>query len=171
MLGNPPQIDEISAAARMAQTLAELATTRPLITAALASAGDGTDPATFLSQLNVTAASDSLFIVVTVRATDPARSANLANAVASQLITQAPILLGSTAVTASPVSTVEAAIAPATPSSPGPLLNGVLAGVAVAFLALILAILVDAQRTIVRPGPSWPDRPTAPEATARSRRA
>ncbi len=35
LLGNPPQIDEMDAAARLAQTLAELATTRPVLVAAL----------------------------------------------------------------------------------------------------------------------------------------
>jgi capsular polysaccharide biosynthesis protein len=171
MLGDPPLIDEISAASRMAQTLAELATTRPLLSAALASAGDATDPATFKDQLNVTAAPDSLFIVVTVRAADPAASANLANAVASQLIAQAPPLLGWPATATSPVSTVETAAPPAVSTAPRSLLYGVLAGVAVAIVALALAVLLDAQRTPVRPGPSWPDRPSVPEATARSRRA
>ena len=147
MLGNPPQIDQIQAAARMAQTLAELATARPVLAAALRTIGDSSTPEAFRGQVDARAAPDSLFIIVTARADDATMSARLANAVASQLVIQAPELLGATsAAVTSPINTVETALPPSSPISPRVLLYTLLAIVAAVLLAVVVAIVADYRR-------------------------
>ena len=166
MLGDPPQIDQIQAATRMAQTLAELATSRPVLAAALATARDPTTPDAFRDQLSVHAAPDSLFVIVTVQATDAQSSASLANAVARQLIIQAPLLLGATSPAAtSPINTVESALPPDSPTSPRVMLYALLAVVTAVFVAIVVAIIADYRRRPARAAqgaPSYPRRPDSP---------
>lgn len=165
LLGNPPRIDEMDAAARLAQTLAELATTRPVLVAALDSLGDKSAPEAIHDQLSSRAALGSLFITIAARGADARSSAALANAVATQLILQAPTLLGATSkATVPPVSVVEAALPPTSPSSPSVLLYGLLAATAAAFLAIVV-VLMAAFRRQEAPAPntstgSWPEPAT-----------
>ena len=146
MLGDPPQIDQIQAATRMAQTLAELATSRPVLAAALATARDPTTPDAFRDQLSVHAAPDSLFVIVTVQATDAQSSASLANAVARQLIIQAPLLLGATSPAATSPSIRSRAPCPRRPTSPRVMLYALLAVVTAVFVAIVVAIIADYRR-------------------------
>lgn len=167
LLGNPPQIDEMDAAARLAQTLAELATTRPVLLAALDTLGSKSAPEAIRDQISARAAPGSLFISIAARGDDARASAALANAVATQLILQAPQLLGATSTaTVPPVSVVEAALPPTDPSSPSPLLYGLLAAVGAAFLAFVV-ILMAASRRQPDPAGSTDQHATArPESVA-----
>ena len=107
---------------------------------------------------------DSLFIVVTVRANDPASSAELANAVASQLVLQAPALLGAAPSAQRAVLPVENALPPTGSSSTRSILYAVMAAAAAIFVGVLLAIALDYRRArrpqLPPPAPAWPDSAT-----------
>lgn len=178
LLGNPPQIDQMDAAARLAQTLAELATTRPVLVAALDSLGNKSTPEAIRDQVSARAVPGSLFITIAARGDDASASAALANAVATQLIVQAPHLLGATTTaTVPPVSVVEAALPPTVPSNPSALLYGLLAAAAAAFLGIVLVLMAasrpkadPAQRTDTTTS-AWPRPEAATAAQVRDPRA
>ena len=163
LLGDPPQIDEMEAAARLAQTMAELASTRPVIVAALDTLGLKITPEALRDEMSARAAPGSLFITISVRGADARSTSALANAIASQLILQAPHLLGATSTaTVPPVSVVEPALPPTDPSSPSAVLYGLLAAVAAAFMVMVVVILAASRKQRAQDSLAQDDTPAWP---------
>jgi capsular polysaccharide biosynthesis protein len=147
VLGEPPTIDGLEAGSRLATTLSQLAVSRPVLAAALQAVGDGSDPDDFREQVDARSAPDSLLVLITVHADDAARTAALADAVGAALVDQAPALLGTAAdPTATKVTTIEPAVVPDAAESPRVLLTAVLAGIAAAFVLLVLVLIVEARQ-------------------------
>lgn len=146
LVTDPPVLDEIVASAAVAQAFADLATTRPILLAALAEANDTTPVAAFRERVDARADQGSVFVIINVRADDPQRSAALTNAVAHQLIVQGPTLLAPGKTSAQvPLTPIEAAIAPDSPTSPRVLLYALL-GAAAAALAAVVVVVIAASR-------------------------
>jgi capsular polysaccharide biosynthesis protein len=160
VLGDPPSIDGIEAASRLTQTLAELAMTRPVLSAALVGVGDATDPEDFRDGVDARAAQDSLVLLITVRAPDAAQAATLANSVANELIVQSPLILGATGPGSALITPLERALPPSDAIAPRVLLYAVLAAVAagIGLVVLVMVLAARGARDEVPAGvvPTWP---------------
>jgi capsular polysaccharide biosynthesis protein len=129
-------LDTLRAAGQLAQTYAELATSRPAVAATgqrvgLTGLGD-----------NISASGNAVtrLLTIKVRDHDPVRGARIANAHADELIALAA-RRGS--VGPGELHIVEAAQAAHSPSGPGAVVVAVAAGLAALFAALGVALLVD----------------------------
>ena len=79
---------------RLSTTYASVATTRPVLQAAILEAGLSVSPDDLGKRVRATAASDSTLLTITVRDLDPAHAAAAANALADQLIAVSPTIRG-----------------------------------------------------------------------------
>lgn len=129
-------LDTLRAAGQLAQTYAQLATSRPAVTATgqrvgLTGIGD-----------SISASANAVTRLLTIKVSDhdPVRGARIANAHADELIALAA-RRGS--VGPGQLHIVEAAQAPGSPSGPGALVLAIAAGLAALLAALGVALLVD----------------------------
>ncbi len=150
MVGPPPgagniAINDVLVAQQLAPTYAQLATTRPILERAIATAGVAIEPGELASEITTNVMANSSLIDITVSHPNGPESAALANAVAGEL---SRYLTSSDATTASKVAVtmVDPAIAPSAPDR-SRVLQGTLLG-AGAGLALVIAcaLVVESYR-------------------------
>ena len=89
-----PNYNDLLASQRISQTYADLATTGTILAQVIADAGVGLTPDEFRGRVKADAARDSSLVTVTVEDGDPGRAADLANAIASQLIAASDSVYG-----------------------------------------------------------------------------
>ena len=128
-------------------TYVQLASTPTVLQPVIDELGLDETPATLAKSVSVSAVGASAFIAVQATAATADGAASLANSVASQLSTQVKTL---TTTAQSPVTIsatlVERPVAPTSPSSPNLVLSvlvGLLGGVAVAFIIVVLAEVLN----------------------------
>lgn len=89
-----PDYNQILASQRLTQTYATIALTRPLLDAVISSLHLQLTADQLRQQVTATAPSDATLLTITVNARTPDDAANIANAVATQLIKASPALQG-----------------------------------------------------------------------------
>ena len=89
-----PNYNDLLASQRISQTYADLATTGTVLGQVISDAGLGLTPDQFRGRVTANASSQSSLITVTVQDGDPQRSADLANAIADQLIAASDSVYG-----------------------------------------------------------------------------
>lgn len=87
-------INDLLASQRISQTYANLATTGPILAQVIADAGLDTTPEDFRKLVTATAARDSTLVTVNVEDGDPEQAAQLANAIADQVIAASGTVYG-----------------------------------------------------------------------------
>jgi len=136
----PPQInyDSFLASEQLATTLSQLVDTRPFLAKATARLGLTDDLTAMRNRVDAQAAAGSLFITISARAADDASAAKLAEAVADELVAEAPTVLvnGGTTKPEDVVTIVDPAVASEAVKSPKVTLYAALG----AMTALIVAI-------------------------------
>jgi succinoglycan biosynthesis transport protein ExoP len=139
--------DQQRAAGQNARTFATIATTRPIILEAARRVG--LPPETVESKVHDVTASDvTRFITIRVRDSDRARAANIANAIADELLER-----GASETGLSPtgkLTIVERAVAPENTIGPSPALIVSVAALAGLLGAFGFAVLVDSMSVVVR---------------------
>ncbi len=86
--------NDLLASQRISQTYANLATTGPILAQVIADAGLQVTPDEFRDAVTAEAARDSTLVTVTVQDGDPQRAADLANAIAAQMIAASGTVYG-----------------------------------------------------------------------------
>jgi non-specific protein-tyrosine kinase len=89
-----PDINQLLASQRLSQTYAELAVAGPQLRRVIAANELAVTPEEFAKRVRAEAPRDSILVYVTVEDPEPARAANLANAVAGELLTLSPAISG-----------------------------------------------------------------------------
>jgi tyrosine-protein kinase len=89
-----PNYNDLLASQRISQTYANLATTGPILTQVIADAGLDVTPTDFARNVTAEAARDSTLVTVTVQDGDPQQAADLANAIATQMIAASDTVYG-----------------------------------------------------------------------------
>jgi succinoglycan biosynthesis transport protein ExoP len=87
-------INDLLASQRISQTYANLATTGPILQQVIADAGLTTTPEEFRKLVTATAARDSTLVTVNVKDGNPQQAADLANAIADQMIAASGTVYG-----------------------------------------------------------------------------
>jgi capsular polysaccharide biosynthesis protein len=132
--------DNVLEAPRLAQTYAELATTRPVLLDVIEQAGLSYEPSNLGSRLEVTASLDNPFLTVAMTDEDPTRAATAANTLAAVLVKRATITpsITGTVPPGSLLAVVETATVPQDPSAPRVTYNTLLTGAATLILGLAI---------------------------------
>jgi tyrosine-protein kinase len=89
-----PDINQLLASQRLSQTYAELAVAGPQLQRVITKTGLLITPAEFARRIRAEAPRDSILVHITVEDSDPVRAANLANAVAEELLAISPAISG-----------------------------------------------------------------------------
>jgi non-specific protein-tyrosine kinase len=89
-----PDLNQLLASQRLSQTYAELATTGPLLDKVITKFGLGITPDEFRKRIAADAPRDSILVHLTVEDGDPTRAADLANALAAEMIAASPAIAG-----------------------------------------------------------------------------
>lgn len=129
--GSAPELNELLAYQRLAQTYAQLGRSRAIASTVVASSGLGVSPDDLLLRYTTTAIEDSVYIEIIARAADAEEAASLADAVAMELIAASPVADGPNA--GRFLVVVDEAFPPESQAWPRPLVNTLIAGI----LALI----------------------------------
>ncbi len=145
----PPQLsyDAFLASEQLATTFAALADTRPVLAKVAATLSLTDDPSSLRGRVDALAPPGSLFITISARAASDTDAANLANAVANELIAESPGILVSTSATkvAGVVTLVDPAQASEAVKSPKVTLYAALGGLT-ALIVSITTIFILAYR-------------------------
>jgi polysaccharide biosynthesis transport protein len=89
-----PDYNQLLVSQRLSTTYATLATTRPILNAVIEQFDLGVAPEEFLKVVRASAAADSALLTISVQDGDPRRAADIANALAEQLIAASPAIQG-----------------------------------------------------------------------------
>jgi capsular exopolysaccharide synthesis family protein len=89
-----PDINQLLASQRLSQTYASVVTTRPLAQQVIAKLGLQVSADDLLKEVRADAPTDSALIYITVSDTDPGKAAEIANAVADELMAESPAIQG-----------------------------------------------------------------------------
>jgi non-specific protein-tyrosine kinase len=92
-----PNVDVVQTSQSLARTYAEVATTRRVLAAVMARVGASGSVNDFAEKITVTTSRDQPIIVITARDGDPQDAADIANAMADELKSQAPAISGAEA--------------------------------------------------------------------------
>jgi capsular polysaccharide biosynthesis protein len=145
----PPQInyDSFLASEQLATTLAQLVDTRPFLAKVTARLGWNDDLTAMRNRVDAQAPPASLFITISARAGDDVSAANLAGAVADELVAEAPTILVNSGSTKPEgvVSIVDPAVAAEAVKSPKVTLYAAL-GAMTALIVAITTIFILAYR-------------------------
>ncbi len=155
LTGDSPNYDQVLTSQRLSETYSRLATTRPIVTRVIERLRLEVTPAELLAAVTSQAAIDSLFVTITVRGSEAARTSDVANAFAEELIAASPqVVLAAPDVGATNLlSVVEPAIPGEAPVSPRTLMNTILAAV----VGLMLASAVVFSREFLGDRVNAPD--------------
>jgi capsular exopolysaccharide synthesis family protein len=89
-----PDYSQLLVAQNLSATYAAVAQTRPILDSVIAKLGLQVDPDELTKRIAVSAPRDSTFLMITAQDPVPARAADIANAVAQQLIATSPTIQG-----------------------------------------------------------------------------
>ncbi len=89
-----PSSDQLTAARSLSVTYQQLATTRPILEAAIAKVGLADDPAALAARVDASADPSSTLLTITITDSDAGRAAATADAVASALVAVSPTIQG-----------------------------------------------------------------------------
>jgi capsular exopolysaccharide synthesis family protein len=89
-----PDYSQLLVAQNLSATYAAVAKTRPILESVVAELGLKVDPDELAKHIEVSAPRDSTFLMITAQDPAPARAADIANALARQLIASAPTIQG-----------------------------------------------------------------------------
>ena len=141
--GNGIGINDVLVDQALAQTYADLATTKPLLTRAIAEANVPTGADDLADHVSARVPTDSSLVEVDVSYTDPAGSASLANAIGDQLLGYPPDNQGKGFGSNVSLTVVDPAIPPKTPEGTRLYFSTGLGAAIGLLLALALAFLVE----------------------------
>jgi len=155
LTGDSPSYDQVLTSQRLSETYSRLATTRPIVTRVIERLRLEVTPAELFAAVTSQAAIDSLFVTITVRGSEAARTSDVANAFADELIaaSRQVILAAPDAGATNLLSVVEPAIPGEAPVSPRTLMNTILAAV----VGLMLASAVVFSREFLGDRVNAPD--------------
>jgi non-specific protein-tyrosine kinase len=89
-----PNTDQLQASQQLSRTYANVATTRPILQKAIEQLGLSVTPEDLAKVVTAKATADTTFLTIAAQDGDPARAADIANAVAQQLVAASPALQG-----------------------------------------------------------------------------
>jgi capsular polysaccharide biosynthesis protein len=144
IIQDPAQADGLQ---QLTLTLSEAVATRPVVQPVIEKFSLEKSPGAVIESMSVEPVADTQFIEVSYRDTNPERAQQVVNEIGNELSEQ--ISEVSPNVNAITANVWEEALVPASPVSPNPLVNGVLAAVIGGILGVGLAFLLDYR------DPSW----------------
>ena len=89
-----PSSDQLTASRSLSLTYQQLATTRPILEAAIAKVGLAEDPAALATRVDARADANSTLFTITITDSDAGRAAATANAIANALVAVSPTIQG-----------------------------------------------------------------------------
>lgn len=146
-------ISDLAVTQALMPTLAELATTGPLLERVIEATGASTDAVTLARHLAVRVPANTTLLEVTVLDQDPGQAATLANGIANELITYTSGESGGQAARwGASLSIVDPAVPATTREGPGVLVTGALAG-AIGLIVLVSLVFLVANLSSRAGGP------------------
>ena len=126
---------------QLTQTVADLVDTRPVAETVIQDLDLRTTPEKFIENMQVEQVADTQVVEVTYRNPDPEKAQTITNAIGKAFFDQVSEV--STSANAITATVWEEAATPATPVSPNPLRDGILAAMLGCMLGLVLAFLLE----------------------------